>query len=138
MVHETELNAIEPLSEHSLAPRKSKADSDVGSNLERNISAVSNDGRKRGKLKVAAILTALFVCPLLLFYHSRQANLQHVPLQSLFNSIIPVTAPTHSITALAFRRCPRRNYHRHSSTNYFCRPVLIRWLHMDRCGISPG
>lgn len=65
MGHETELDVIEPSSEPSLAPQNPKADSDAGLNLERNISAISNDGRRRGKLKIAAILTALFVCPLL-------------------------------------------------------------------------
>ncbi|KAF1965006.1 MFS transporter-like protein [Bimuria novae-zelandiae CBS 107.79] len=61
MSHETELDLIEPSSQSTLAPRSQKADVDVGSGLERNVSAISNDGRQRGKLKIAAILTALFL-----------------------------------------------------------------------------
>ena len=68
---DVELQAIEPVREAGAeGPGKAgggegegerKGGGEAGVKLERNMSAVSNDGTKRGKLKVAAILTALFV-----------------------------------------------------------------------------
>jgi hypothetical protein len=63
MQHDTELDVIEPSSRGTLAPLYQEPDAEsTGSKLERNITAVSSDGVKRGKWQVAAILTALFVC----------------------------------------------------------------------------
>lgn len=61
MRHETELDVIEPSSQAALTPQYPDSDVGGGSKLERNVSAVSNDGRKRGKWQVTAILIALFV-----------------------------------------------------------------------------
>ncbi|OAG00499.1 MFS transporter-like protein [Paraphaeosphaeria sporulosa] len=62
MRNETELDVIEPSSRGTLAPLYQEPDAaSTGSKLERNITAVSNDGRRRGKWQVAAILTALFL-----------------------------------------------------------------------------
>jgi integrase len=62
MQHETELDVIEPSSRDTLGPLYQEPNAEsTGSKLERNITATSSDGMKRGKWQVAAILIALYV-----------------------------------------------------------------------------
>lgn len=62
MQNGTELDVIEPSSRSTLSPLYREPDAEsTGSKLERNITANSSDGKKRGKWQVTAILTALFV-----------------------------------------------------------------------------
>ncbi|KAJ4300943.1 hypothetical protein N0V90_003032 [Kalmusia sp. IMI 367209] len=61
MDREREMDVIEPASETTLASQSQKEDSDVGPDLERNMSMLSSDGKKRGKWQMVAILIALFL-----------------------------------------------------------------------------